>query len=112
MNKYSLLVASLLVGSFCYAEEELNKTINVYGVQKGNPSNGVPDQAYLVTVEPLGNASCAYGTLYFTVNSDFGKSALASIMTAKTTGTKIKRVKYSLNSTDGLCYLSFLEFGN
>jgi hypothetical protein len=112
MNKKSSLIAFLLLGSLCCADEESNKTIHVYGVQKGNPSNGVPDQAYLSTVEPLANPSCSYGTLYFTINSDFGKSALASIMTAKMNGTIIKRLKYSLNAGDGLCYLSFLEFGN
>lgn len=112
MSKKIFLTALLFSGLLCFADEESNKTISVYGVQKGNPSNGVPDQAYITPVEPLGNTSCSYGTLYFSLNSDFGKSALASIMNAKTTGTKIKRVKYSLNTADGLCYLSFLEFGN
>lgn len=103
---YRRLITVLLIAATAAdasATTDLTKTVDKLGVQGAN--------AYFSTVEGL-SLSCEWGDVYITdITSDFGKTAYATLLTAKATGRKLSRIDYVQNS-DTTCSLQLVEIEN
>jgi hypothetical protein len=75
--------------------DEANRTVSLVGAHVG-------PTGYVFIAEGI-HANCQYG-LYFDITTPLGKSMLATLMVAKTTGQKV-RIGYTPPPTIGTCQL-------
>lgn len=58
---------------------------------------------FVSLVEPI-SPNCAFGHLYFDLNTSLGKAMFATFAVAKTTGQKV-RIGYTPPEASGMCWL-------
>ena len=96
------VTAVLLLSSYnlnALTVDESNKTV----VQIGSQASTIGYVAFSDGV----NKNCVWGGLYFDVSTPLGKSFLATLIVAKTTGQKV-RVGYTAPSSVGVCNLELV----
>ena len=100
-NKMKLgVLFSIFFSTNVLAVEESQKTVTSIGIEK-------EATAYFRVSEGW-SINCSYDVMYLENNTDFGKAALSTILTAKSTGKKLSRVVYS-QSESGTCQLYLVE---
>ncbi|NOS74390.1 MAG: hypothetical protein HOP36_07605 [Methyloglobulus sp.] len=103
MHKFNKIIIArlailLLIGPLtarAWTVDESNRTVSVVGSHVG-------PAGYVWIAEGI-HANCQYG-LYFDITTSLGKSMLATLMIAKTTGQKV-RIGYTPPPTIGTCQL-------
>ncbi|WP_148049865.1 hypothetical protein [Gallaecimonas pentaromativorans] len=100
MNRFLLLISVLL--SFpSSANEEYGKVVATVGVQ--TTSIGY------FRIEGGFATNCSSGVMYFDTSTDFGRSALTTILSAKMAGKKLSRIVYVQNEVSKSCNLTLVE---
>jgi hypothetical protein len=100
MKKLSALLSAAVLStpglSAAWTHDESNRTVATVGVH-------YTTTGFLILVEPV-PTNCQHGNLYFDIATPLGKALFATLMTAKTTGQKV-RVGYTVPAAAGLCTL-------
>jgi len=91
------------------AQEDDNRTVQAVGVSYSSASTPT-SAAYFSVVEGL-SLSCLSGVIYVDLTVDFGRGALAQLLSAKSTGQMLTRIVYSQDSSTNLCWLSMAQIG-
>lgn len=82
--------------SSAWTRDEQPRTVSMVGVHTGTTG--------FVTLTEGVHANCLYQHLYFDISGSLGKGMLATLMTAKSSGQRV-RVGYSPPATSGTCML-------
>jgi hypothetical protein len=108
MKTWIAFVLCLLASFSASAVTETNKTIVSMGVQ--DTGFGV-SQAYVI-LSPAPTTNCLYGIAYIRDLSTAGGTALLSMLQKGYSLSKpLSRIDYSLDSTNGQCFISLIELG-
>jgi hypothetical protein len=101
MRTLIALLALLTSGSaLAWTLDEPNKTVVMVG-------SHVPNTGFATVAEGL-HANCIYQHLYFDLTTALGKSMMATLLTAKATGAKV-RIGYSPPAATGTCTLELVN---
>ncbi|TDF39833.1 hypothetical protein EYS14_10075 [Alteromonadaceae bacterium M269] len=99
MRKLLFFIA-LLVSTESLAAIDRDKTVAIIGLESTT--------AHFFVNEGL-SEECQYGAMYFRINNDFGKLAYSTLLTAKTSKAKIRRIVYSIDPVSSRCTMTFVE---
>lgn len=101
---WRLLVRASACGALClaaggagaWAIDEAPRTVRTVGAHES-------PVGFISLVEPI-SPNCAFGHLYFDLNTALGKVMFATLAVAKTTGQKV-RIGYTPPEANGMCWL-------
>jgi len=83
-----------------WTNDESPRTVVSVGAHAGAHAGNT---GFLIIAEAV-HQNCIWGSLYFDVSTPLGRSMLAVLVTAKSTGQKV-RIAYTAPSATGNCYL-------
>jgi hypothetical protein len=97
-----LVLLLVLIASPSFAETERNKTVGGVGAQQ--------NISYVWFEEDL-NLNCRYNIVYIENDSNFGKMAYSTLLTAKSANKKIVRIDY-YQKDDLTCHCTLVSMGD
>ncbi len=100
MIKIFIGVLFTLISINTYAVIDTDKIVKIIGVQGDNGHFWVENNF----AEP-----CKYNVMYFRIDTDFGKIAYSTLLTAKASQSKLRRISYTIDSSTQICTLGLVE---
>lgn len=99
MKKFATCLL-LFWGKSVFASEDVGKLVTHIGISGNNAH---------FYVEGNFSEECKYNVVYFPVDTDSGKIAYSTILAAKTTQSKLRRITYSIDPSTQICTLRLVE---